>query len=126
MAEHGAQPPTTNGSDTVDTKTVDETLRKYDQESAFRSQLGIWKWVVLALGSALTASQLYTALFGNYVSLVQGAIHVAGAMSLVYLLSPAKKAWASKPGVAWYDAILCGLTLWTNFHIVNHYQRLTT
>lgn len=125
MAEHGAQPPTTS-SDAIDAKTVDETLRKYDQESAFRSQLGIWKWVVLALGTALTAFQLYTALFGNYVSLIQGAIHVAGAMSLVYLLYPAKKAWASKPGVAWYDVILCGLALWTNFHIVNNYERLTT
>lgn len=125
MAEDPAK-PAADEAQTVDKKTVEETLRKYDQESAFRTQLGIWKWVVLAIGTALTAFQLYTALFGNYVSLIQGAIHLAGAMSLVYLLYPAKKEWARRPGVPWYDVVLCGLALWTNFHIVSNYERLTT
>ncbi|QVQ51007.1 TRAP transporter permease [Spiractinospora alimapuensis] len=125
MAEDVAK-PASGEAQAVDDKTLEETLRKYDQESTFRTQLGMWKWVVLAIGTALTAFQLYTALFGNYVSLIQGAIHVAGAMSLVYLLYPAKKAWATRPGVPWYDVVLCGLALWTNFHIVSNYERLTT
>ena len=85
---------------------AEETLRRYSQESAYRTELGIWKWVVLVLGSALTFFQLYTALRGGYVSLVQGAVHVGGAMGLIYLLYPAKRAWSSRPGIPFYDLIL--------------------
>lgn len=99
--------------ETIDAQTVEETVRKYDQESTFRTHLGWWKWVVFALGTALTAFQLYTALKGNYVSLIQGAIHVAGGMSLVFLLYPAKKAWSGRPGVPFYDVILCAAALST-------------
>lgn len=106
--------------------TADTTLRQYDRESRYRTQLGHWKWFVAVVGTALTAFQLYTALFGNFTSLVQGAIHVGMSMSLIYLLYPAKKEWASKPGVPWYDVVLCGLAIWTNSHIVTNYDRLTT
>lgn len=112
--------------DVVDPETIEETTRKYDQESAVRTNLGWWKWVVFALGTALTAFQLYTALKGNYASLIQGAIHVGGGMSLVFLLYPARKAWGHKPGVPIYDVVLCLAALWTNFHIVTNYERLTT
>src|SRR5690625_1074516 len=123
MSDSGHEP---TQPETIDAQTVEETVRKYDQESTFRTQLGWWKWVVFALGTALTAFQLYTALKGNYVSLIQGAIHVAGGMSLVFLLYPAKKAWSGRPGVPFYDVILCAAALWTNFHIVSDYKRLTT
>ena len=75
---------------------AEETLRRYSQESAYRTDLGFWKWVVLVLGSALTIFQLYTALRGGYVSLVQGAVHVGAAMGLIYLLYPAKREWSSR------------------------------
>jgi TRAP transporter 4TM/12TM fusion protein len=104
---------------------AEETLRRYSHESAYRTNLGIWKWVVLALGSALTIFQLYTALRGTYVSLVQGAIHVGAAMGLIYLLYPAKREWSNRPGVPLYDVILAGLAIWTNSYIVINYERLT-
>lgn len=110
----------------VSERTAEETRNKYDQEGAYRTQLGVWRWVVMALGTALTSFQLYTALFGTYVSLIQGAIHVGAAMSLIYLLYPAKRAWTGRAGVPWYDAVLCALAIWTNFHIVSDYERLTT
>lgn len=110
----------------VSERTAEETRRKYDQEGAQRTQLGVWRWVVMALGTALTAFQLYTALFGTYVSLIQGAIHVGAAISLVYLLYPAKRAWTGRAGVPWYDVVLCALAIWTNFYIVSNYERLTT
>jgi TRAP transporter 4TM/12TM fusion protein len=104
---------------------AEEALRRYSQESAFRTELGIWKWVVLVLGSALTLFQLYTALRGGYVSLVQGAVHVGGAMGLIYLLYPAKRDWSTRPGVPFYDVILAGLAIWTNSYVVINYERLT-
>jgi TRAP transporter 4TM/12TM fusion protein len=107
-------------------RSAEETLRQYNQESAYRTELGIWKWVVLALGSALTIFQLYTALQGTYSSLVQGAIHVGAAFGLIFLLYPAKKSLSSRPGVVWYDVVLAALALWTNSYIVINYERLTT
>ena len=124
MAEGVVEPSSV--PEKVDAKTISETVQKYDQESAYRTRLGFWKWVVFALGTALTGFQLYTALMGNYVSLIQGAIHVAGGMSLVFLLYPARKAWAKRPGVPWYDVVLSGMVLWTNSHVVLNYERLTT
>jgi TRAP transporter 4TM/12TM fusion protein len=105
---------------------AEETLRKYSRESAYRTQLGLWKWIVFALGSALTIFQLYTALSGTYSSLVQGAIHVGAAFGLIFLLYPAHRSLSSRPGVAWYDVVLAGLALWTNSYIVINYERLTT
>ena len=104
---------------------AEQTLRQYSQESAYRTNLGIWKWVVFALGSALTIFQLYTALRGGYVSLVQGAVHVGAAMGLIYLLYPAKKEWGNRPGVPFYDVILAAAAVWTNSYVVINYERLT-
>ncbi len=106
-------------------RQAEETLRRYSQESAFRTELGVWKWVVLALGSALTIFQLYTALRGGYVSLLQGAIHVGAAMGLIYLLYPAKREWGNRPGVPFYDVILAAAAIWTNSYIFVNYERLT-
>lgn len=105
---------------------LEREQRKYDRESRYRTRLGPWKWVVAVVGTVLTVFQLYTALFGNFTSLIQGAVHVGMAMSLIYLLYPAKKEWADKPGVPWYDVVLCGLAIWSNSHIVTNYERLTT
>lgn len=121
------------------------TLRKYDQEFTYRERLGWCRWPVALLASALTVFQLYTALFGTYSSLIQGAIHVAGGIGLVFLLYPAKKSWAEQReddstgggfrfsrllnntrGVTWYDLMLSAAALWTNFYIVVNYERLTT
>ncbi len=104
---------------------AEETLRRYSQESAYRTDLGFWKWVVLALGSALTIFQLYTALRGGYVSLIQGAVHVGAAMGLIYLLYPAKREWSSRRGIPFYDVILAAAALWTNSYVVINYERLT-
>ncbi len=106
-------------------RQAEDTLRRYSHESAYRTDLGFWKWVVLALGSALTIFQLYTALRGSYVSLIQGAVHVGAGMGLIYLLYPAKKEWSNRRGIPFYDVILAGLAIWTNSYIVINYERLT-
>ncbi|WP_174616493.1 TRAP transporter permease [Virgibacillus ihumii] len=99
-------------------------MAKYDKESAFRTNLGPWGWVTLILGGALTIFQLYTALRGAYVSMIQGAIHLGAALCLVYLLYPIKSSMTKKRGVPWYDALLAIIALFTNFYIVYNYERL--
>lgn len=102
----------------------DELMAKYDKESAFRTNLGPWGWVTLILGGALTIFQLYTAFYGSYVSLIQGAIHLGAGLSLVYLLYPIKSSMTKRRGVPWYDALLALTVLYTNFYIISNYDRL--
>ncbi|MPZ60831.1 MAG: TRAP transporter fused permease subunit [Propionibacteriales bacterium] len=109
------------------TPAVDQqTARKYDPESRYRRELGWWRLAVAPLAIALTLFQLYTALFGTYTSLIQGAIHVGAAMGLIFLLYPARRGWSERPGMAWYDVVLAGAALWTNLYIVLNYERLIT
>ncbi|WP_197321149.1 TRAP transporter permease [Saccharomonospora sp. NB11] len=125
--EPPAATPSTEEPDRTDTSTsAEEQARAYDRESRYRTRLGAWKWVVAVLGTGLTLFQLYTALFGTFSSVIQGAVHVGMALSLVYLLYPAKKEWASRPGVPLYDVVLCALALLANGYVVVEYERLTT
>ncbi|WP_019815676.1 TRAP transporter permease, partial [Saccharomonospora saliphila] len=112
--------------DAVGAVEPDGATSEHDRESRYRTRLGPWRWVVAVLASGLTAFQLYTALFGTLTSLLQGAVHVGAAMSLVYLLYPARRTGARRPGVPPHDVVLCGLTLWATGHILVHYERLTT
>ncbi|WP_088103617.1 TRAP transporter permease [Halalkalibacter urbisdiaboli] len=103
-----------------------ELLAKYDKESAYRIDLQKWAWIVSILAIMLTLFQLYTSFFGFYVTLIQGAIHLAGGLSLIFILYPAKRSMLKKSGVPWYDGILALLALAVNFYIVFEYTRLVS
>ncbi|RSL31184.1 TRAP transporter permease [Salibacterium salarium] len=101
----------------------DELLKNYDRESTYRTNLGKWAIFVSILGIALTVFHLFTA-DDPYRSVIQGAVHLAGGMSLIFLLYPFKQSMTTKKGVAWYDIILSLLSLFTNFYIVINYDKL--
>lgn len=105
-----------------------ESISKVDPGSRYRTDLGPWIWVIAPLASALTLYQLYIALFGGFNSLIQGAIHVGGAMGLIFLLYPAKRSWAGRRGgwPLYADLVLAGAAMYTNFYIVADYDRLNT
>lgn len=103
----------------------DEILREHDAASRYRTDLSWWGWVIGGLSIALTLFQLFTGLFGSRASLVQGAIHVGGACSLIFLLYPASKRLLGRRGVAWYDVVLAVVALAANLYIVLDYARLT-
>lgn len=129
MTDDTASPsarPNSEDSPEPDEERRSERARAYDRESRYRTRLGPWKYLVAVLGTGLTLFQLYTALFGTFSSIIQGAVHVGMALSLVYLLYPARKAWVDRPGVPLYDVVLCVLALAANGYIVFDYERLTT
>ncbi|WP_368503723.1 TRAP transporter permease [Alkalihalophilus sp. As8PL] len=112
-------------TETADNKNQ-ELLAKYDKESAYRTDLQKWTWIVTILAISLTVFQLYTSFRGPYVTLIQGAIHLAGGLSLIYILYPAKRTFLKKRGVPWYDGVLALLALGVNFYIVFEYRRLVS
>ena len=110
---------------TADEK-AEEYLREVDTSSRFRTQIGAWEWLVGGLSIALTLFHLYTGLFGSRPSLIQGAIHLGGATSLIFLLYPAGKRMARTGGVPWYDLVLAVLGLGANLYTVVMYDHLTS
>ncbi|RSL30997.1 TRAP transporter permease [Salibacterium salarium] len=101
----------------------DELLKKYDRESTYRTNLGKWAIFVSILGIALTIFHLFTA-DDPYRSVIQGAIHLAGGMSLIFLLYPFKQSMTQRKGIPWYDIVLSLLALSANFYIVINYEHL--
>ncbi|WP_100404932.1 TRAP transporter permease [Bacillus solitudinis] len=111
---------------TTDNGKQHELLAKYDKESAFRTDLQKWAWIVSILAIMLTLFQLYTSFRGFYVTLIQGAIHLAGGLALIFILYPLKRSMLKKSGVPWYDGVLALFALGVNFYIVFEYTRLTS
>ncbi|HLS25527.1 MAG TPA: TRAP transporter permease [Beutenbergiaceae bacterium] len=115
-----------------------EVLREHDAASRFRTDLGWWGWLVGGLSIALTLFHLYTALTGSRPTLIQGSIHVGGAVAIIFLLYPARKKPLGAPtgavwkdfllgrgrGVPWYDFVLSVLGLAANLYIVYRYDFL--
>lgn len=101
----------------------EELIKKYDKESNYRTNLGKWAILVTIIGIALTVFHLLTA-SNPYRSVIQGAIHLAGGLSLIYLLYPAKQSMTGRKGIPWYDVVLAFAALFSNFYIVYNFDTL--
>ncbi|ANU10368.1 TRAP transporter large permease [Planococcus antarcticus DSM 14505] len=88
-----------------------EVLQKYDPESNTRDLSGMIKHVVFFGLLAFSLFQLYTAIFGQYTAYIQRSIHLGFALSLIFLLFPARKRKGVRHKVAWYDYILALLSI---------------
>ncbi|MDQ0429088.1 TRAP transporter 4TM/12TM fusion protein [Planomicrobium stackebrandtii] len=88
-----------------------EILQKYDPESNTRDLSGMIKHVVFFGLLAFSLFQLYTAIFGQYTAYIQRSVHLGFALSLIFLLFPARKRKGARHKVAWYDYILALLSI---------------
>ncbi|RKQ33433.1 TRAP transporter permease [Oceanobacillus halophilus] len=91
-------------------KEQQKLLEKYDAEANTRKLKGFASWLVFIGLIAFSLFQLYTGAFGAYTAYIQRTIHLGFALSLIYLLFPAKRG-TKKDGVAWYDWILVILSI---------------
>lgn len=91
----------------------DEILRKYDPESNTRDLGSIFRKIVFVGLLAFSIFQLYTAIFGQFTAYVQRSIHLGFALSLIFILFPARKRLKKeKRGkVPFYDLILALLSV---------------
>lgn len=88
-----------------------EILQRYDPESNTRDLSGIINQVVFFGLLAFSLFQLYTAIFGQYTAYIQRSVHLGFALSLIFLLFPARKRKGNRLKVAWYDYILAILSV---------------
>src|SRR5690625_5001771 len=87
-----------------------ELLKKFDAESNTRKLTGLAAWIVFALLISFSLFQLYTGAFGQYTAYIQRTVHLGFALSLIFLLFPARKKHV-KNSVPWYDMILVLLSI---------------
>ena len=84
------------------------------------------------LAIAWSVFQLYTAGAGFYPEMVQRPVYLVFALSLAFLIYPARRRARDKEGqtfwggAAWYDLILSGLSLAGGAHLVWNYERLVS
>ncbi|HLR10920.1 MAG TPA: TRAP transporter permease [Sporosarcina sp.] len=86
----------------------DELLRKYDPEANTRDLNSIFRTIVYFGLLAFSIFQLYTAIFGQFTAEIQRSIHLGFALSLIFILFPAKKGLTKEKRrkIPFYDYIL--------------------
>ncbi len=100
-------------------------LQKYDRESNFREEIGVWAWVVTFLGVSLTVFHIYTGYYGTLQSQKQGAIHLGTALGLIFLLFPMKKGQQLfQKTVPWYDLVLAFGSMYITYYKVIYFDDL--
>lgn len=100
-------------------------LQKYDRESNFREEIGVWTWVVTFLGISLTVFHVYTGYFGTFPSQKQGAVHLGTALGLIFLLFPFKKGQQIfQKTVPWYDVLLAFLAMYVTYYKIINFDSL--
>ena len=89
-----------------------EILQKYDPESNTRDVTGIFKKIVFFGLLAFSIFQLYTAIGTPFTAYIQRSIHLGFALSLIFILFPAKKKIKGERNkVPFYDMILSLLAI---------------
>lgn len=94
-----------NESNQISIEEQQELMEKYDVESNTRKFTGILAWVVFFVLISFSLFHLYTGIFGAFTAYIQRTIHLGFALSLIFMLFPAKRG-LKKSSVPWYDWIL--------------------
>ncbi len=102
-----------------------KVLEKVDKESTHR-ELGGWQRTAISvIALAFSCFHLYTGLFGSLDAHLQRAVHLAFALTLVYLLYPATKRMR-RDRLNPLDLLFVALSLASLGYLVVHYRVLVT
>jgi TRAP transporter 4TM/12TM fusion protein len=119
--------------ETLSPEKQQQLLEKYDPESATRKLSGAAKWIAFFGLLAFSIFQLLSAITQIFPRQILLSIHLGFALSLIFLLFPARKRSGKKHKVAWYDVILSLLSIVVGLYwpimldqIVNRVGLLTT
>ncbi|MGR3763586.1 TRAP transporter permease [Rossellomorea sp. NS-SX7] len=89
-----------------------ELLEKYDPESSTRKlEHGMFKWIIFFGLLAFSLFQLTASIFQFIPRQLLLSIHLGFALSLVFLLFPARKKNLRMNKLAWYDIVLAAISV---------------
>ncbi len=102
---------------------ADEILRKYDAETRYRSKLkGAYPYIVKLIAAGMSLFHLFIAGFGTMPVARQRILHLTFAMTLVFLLYPARKK-SPKNRFAVPDVVFALMAIAVNlYHFLNTTQ----
>lgn len=105
----------------------DEILRKYDPEANTRDLNSIFRSIVYFGLLAFSVFQLYTAIFGQFTAEIQRSIHLGFALSLIFILFPAKKGLSKEKRrkIPFYDYILSLLAVGVGLYWPLNIERIS-
>jgi TRAP transporter 4TM/12TM fusion protein len=83
---------------------------------------GVWGAVVKVVAITFSVFQLYSAATGLYAPPIQRGIHLAFALSLTFLVFPARG--KARAGVPWYDLLLVLVGLAVGIYQVVYYEHI--
>jgi TRAP transporter 4TM/12TM fusion protein len=122
----------TTNEEMISQEKQQELLEKYDPDAATRKLGGTLGWIVFLGLLAFSVFQLYTSIFGILTAQLQRSIHLGFALSLIFLLFPARKKNLRENKVAWYDVLLALIAIGIGAYwplmideLVNRVGRLT-
>jgi len=112
----GAEPEVTE-------EELHEILKKVDRESAFRKLGGYQRQIVFWVAVAFSLFQVYTGAFGMFAAQMQRSIHLAFALTLVYLLYPFRMKDASDR-LRWHHYLLAAFAGFVGLYMTLNYTRI--
>ena len=103
---------------------VQKLMEKYDSESRVRRPLGVMAIIVSIIAISFSVFQFYTGGFGLLLALKQRAVHLAFALTLIFLLYPGFKEGydKDKTKIPFYDIILAILGAAVCLYLVVFYN----
>ncbi|MCD8162674.1 MAG: TRAP transporter permease [Synergistaceae bacterium] len=105
---------------------LEDLMRKYDTEARFRALTGWQGQMVDLLAVAMSCFHFYTSGFGLLLAQMQGAVHLAFTLALVFLLYPATSKQSKTSGIPFYDFILAALGVASALYLVFFFNDLVT
>ncbi len=100
-----------------------QIMKQFDKESDHRTVDGFMGKVIAAIAICFSLFQIYTAVFGVLDAMIQRAIHLAFAFSLIFLLYPARNSW-SRTVIHGIDAVLAVIATAAPVYILIVYKDL--
>ncbi|TDL35289.1 TRAP transporter permease [Jeotgalibacillus sp. S-D1] len=101
-----------------------ELLAKYDPEARTREYKGFLNWVVFIGLVAFSVFQIYAAITQSIPRQTLLSIHLGFALTLVFLLFPARKKSVHQTRLPWYDGILAAISIWVGAYYPLNEERI--
>ncbi|MFB4212894.1 TRAP transporter permease [Shouchella sp. JSM 1781072] len=92
-------------NEAISQEEQDQLMQKYDPESRTRNVKGITAAIVFIGLLSFSLFHIYTGIFGAFTAQIQRTIHLGFALTLIFLLFPARRK-TTKDSVPWYDYLL--------------------
>lgn len=120
MVEEEKQSQVVGTTEKID---LDEIMRKFDVEARYRTLSGWQALLVSVIAVAMSLFHLYTSGMGLLLAIKQGAVHLAFALSLIFLLYPASNK-GRKDSIPWYDMALAIVAALSSLYLVIFFNDL--